>query len=356
MKVIIIGAGPAGLTAGVELARQGVEVEILDKRASNSTLSRAIGINPHSLKLLEPSGVTNELLKAGIKYKQAHFHQGAKPWVKLSFDIAKPKRYGYTYMLGLPQDKTEALLRAALKRYKGKIHYSTELVSIRESKNQVTAIDAEGKTFTGDYLIGADGVNSTTRKLLGIQTHAKTLDEPWSIADVDAKDLKLEQSVALYLLKNGQMAFIAPIGKTRFRVVSSTADALEALPIKIKITKKRREGQFRIHIFQVESYGRDRVFLAGDAAHSHSPVGGRGMNLGISDACDLAQRIISGKLKGYNDARQKEGHRIIHGSEVLRKLLSTHNPIKRFLVMMMVKTIALIPPLQKRFASRFLYG
>ena len=115
IKVIIIGAGPAGLTAGIELARRGVGVDIFDKRDAASTLSRAVGIEPHSLKILEVSGVTKKLLARGIRYDTAHFHPGSKPWVNINFKKAKPVKYGYSYMLGLPQDETETILAETLR-------------------------------------------------------------------------------------------------------------------------------------------------------------------------------------------------------------------------------------------------
>jgi 2-polyprenyl-6-methoxyphenol hydroxylase-like FAD-dependent oxidoreductase len=110
MNILIIGAGPVGLTAGVELARRGAHVEIIEKKEAGSTLSRAIGINPHSLKILEASGVTEKLLAEGIKYEAAHFYHKSKYWVTLQLNAASPVQYGYNFMLGLPQDRTEAIL------------------------------------------------------------------------------------------------------------------------------------------------------------------------------------------------------------------------------------------------------
>ena len=98
------------------------------------------------------------------------------------------------------------------------------------------------------------------------------------------------------------------------------------------------------------------MFLAGDAAHSHSPVGGRGMNLGIADAADLAQMIAQGNVNQYTKSRHSEGKKIIAGSEILRKILGTKSPFKHTLILWMFKIISRVPILQKKFASKFLYG
>ncbi len=357
MHIIIIGAGPTGLTAGVELMRQGASVEIIDKKKAGSTLSRAVGINPHSLKLLEASGVTEKLLAEGIQYHEAHFYHAAKPWARLKLDAASPIQYGYNFMLGLPQDRTEAILQETFEHLGGRIHFDTELENLVDEGEQVIATSTKGQQFQGDYAIGADGAHSLTRECIGIAYQGIELSETWSIADVDAdgKQLK-EAAVSLYLLKAGGVVFIAPIGKNRFRLVSNTRNALESMPFKLNIQTIRREAQFKIKIAQVKTYQKGRVFLAGDAAHSHSPAGGRGMNLGMADAADLAYKLVHHEADRYTASRYQEGKKVIAGSEFLRKILTTNSSLKRFFARILLKCIKAIPFLQKKVASRFLYG
>ncbi|MDX2345447.1 MAG: NAD(P)/FAD-dependent oxidoreductase [Legionella sp.] len=359
MQVIIIGAGPTGLTAGVELARRGVHVDIIDIKKSGSTLSRAVGINPHSLKILETSGVTEKLLAAGIAYHEAHFYQQAKPWVVLKLDAASPVKYGYNFMLGLPQDQTEAILRETFESLGGRIHYDTALESLVDDGARVTVTTTKGTKFQGDYALGADGAHSLTRDLIGIESKGIELPEVWSIADVDANaDAKQlsQTSVSLYMLKRGEMVFVAPIGPARFRLVSNTKSVLKSLPFELKLEKIRREADFKIKISQVKSYQKGRVFLAGDAAHSHSPAGGRGMNLGMADAADFAEKLLADQLDKYTQSRYQEGKKIIAGSEMLRKILTSNNPVKRVFALALLKSVASIPILKKKFASKFLYG
>lgn len=357
MDVVIVGAGPTGLTAGVELVRHGVKVDIIDKKQSASTLSRAVGINPHSLYLLEASGVTRQLLEKGIKYQQAHFYHGQKLWATLQLGAASPKQYGYDFMLGLPQNETEAILRDTLVHLGGKIHYETELTDISNEEHRVIAKTSTGKSFFCDYLIGADGAHSTTRQLLNIDCKGLELPEAWSIADIDATNLEDSiESVSIYSVGRGKLVFIAPIGENRYRLVSNTEDAIKYMPFKLDIAKIHREGKFKINIAQVNTYQKGRVFLAGDAAHVHSPAGGRGMNLGIADAADLTDKLIKGELDGYTKSRYREGKKIIAGSEVLRKILTVPNPFIYYFMLIGLKLVTSVPFLQKRVARKFLYG
>ena len=122
------------------------------------------------------------------------------------------------------------------------------------------------------------------------------------------------------------------------------------------MTNIHREGTFKIHIRQVDEYQKGRAFLAGDAAHCHSPVGGRGMNLGIADSCDLARRMAEGDLENYSAARHKEGKQVIGFSEGARKTMTSANPLTRFMVLAILKTVQAIPALQRRISAQMLYG
>ena len=152
------------------------------------------------------------------------------------------------------------------------------------------------------------------------------------------------------------MVVVAPLEPNRFRIVSNTADALAALPLELNVTNIRRAGAFKISIRQAARYGGGRVFLVGDAAHCHSPVGGRGMNLGIADGAELARRMVEGGLAGYGEARHKVGKATIAGSEAARKLMTSRNPVTRFLVLAVFRTASFMPALQRQFAKIILYG
>lgn len=355
MKILIAGAGPTGLTTGVELVRRGIQVEIIDKRDGGSTLSRAVGINPQSLEILKRSGVTDKLLAQGVRFNSIRIYRDNRPWATLPLTAA-PIRHGFNFMLGLPQDKTEAILRETFLAGGGTLTYGKELVGVRNEANEVVVETAEGDELSCDYLVGADGVRSATREAVGIQSIGHALPGVWSIADVDIEGWEICDAAAFSLMSHGRMAGIVPLGGNRFRLVSNTENVLSVLPFDVNVTLVRREAKFNIRLSQVKEYSKGRVYLAGDAAHSQSPAGGRGMNLGIVDGANLASRLAGGDLSDYSRVRFEEGKRLIAGAERMRLVMTSRNPILRGLVLAGMKAVAMVPLLQRRVASTFLYG
>lgn len=355
MNILIVGAGPAGLTAGLELARRGISATIIDRRAGGSTLSRAVGIVPLSLKLLEPSGVTARLLEEGIQMQAVKFYVGRKSLAAIPLGPSNP-RYGYGHVLMLPQDQTEAALKDAFTALGGTIRYNTEFESLMEEDGKVTVTLTGGESETYDYVIGADGIKSSVRATLDLEFPGHDLGETWSIADVNCTDWANPEDFTLCILPAGGIAVVAPIGVDRCRVISNGPDALGSLPLPMGVTEINREGQFAISVRQVRQYRKGRVFLAGDAAHCHSPVGGRGMNLGIADACELAACLESGDLDRYGHVRHKAGAATISGSERVRKMATAKNPVRRTLFRNALRLVGKSRFLQRRLAEGFLYG
>ena len=353
MKLLIVGAGPAGLTTAVELARRGIVGDVIDLRESGSGLSRAVGIMPASLDILRPSGVTDKLLAEGMKFRKVRIYRQSSLALALPLRISGAKG---EFILGLAQDRTETHLRDVLSELGGRVRYGTELADLRQDANKVTVEMRDGATAEYDYVIGADGARSRTRGLLNIDFQGHDLPGTWSIADVDAEGWPNADALTLCQLSGGDVAVVVPLEPERFRVVSNTGDALAALPLKLNVTNIRRAGQFKISIRQAAQYGVGRVFLVGDAAHCHSPVGGRGMNLGIADGAELARRMVEGGLEGYGEARHQVGKETIALSEAARKLMTSRNPLTRFLVLTVFRTASFTPALQRQFAKKILYG
>jgi 2-polyprenyl-6-methoxyphenol hydroxylase-like FAD-dependent oxidoreductase len=314
-----------------------------------------VGINPQSLEILKPSGVTGKLLAQGVRFNSIRIFRDNRPWVTLPLTAA-PIRHGFNFMLGLPQDKTEAILRETFLAGGGTLTYGKELVGVRNEANEVVVETAEGDELSCGYLVGADGVRSATREAVGIQSIGHALPGVWSIADVDIEGWEICDAAAFSLMSHGRMAGIVPLGGNRFRLVSNTENVLSVLPFDVNVTLVRREAKFNIRLSQVKEYSKGRVYLAGDAAHSQSPAGGRGMNLGIVDGADLASRLAGGDLSDYSRVRFEEGKRLIAGAERMRLVMTSRNPILRGLVLAGMKAVAMVPLLQRRVASTFLYG
>lgn len=323
VTVTVIGAGPTGLTAAVELARRGATVRIFEKRDGPSGLSRAVGITPGSLSLLTPCGAGPAIGAEAIRFSGMTMHHGAEPVLSLPLNFDDRSS-----LHALPQNRTEEHLIAALRRYGVEVEYFRCLTNLHIRADHVEANFGDHIRVESRFLIGADGVHSRVRATLGIHFEGRDLPGHWSIADVVSASWPHPDRFSGYLLPHGHVAVVVPMAPQRFRVISSQRDALAALPVPLAADKVIRESEFVIQVRQAESYGKGPVFLAGDAAHAHSPVGGRGMNLGIADACDLAERIMQGTQDGYEAARRPEGQHAIHVSERARRMMQSTGAAK----------------------------
>lgn len=348
--VLIAGAGPTGLTAAVELARRGVVPLVCERRDGPSPLSRAVGILPSSIAILSRSETDEPILDEAIRFAGIVFHHGRDPvgHFPLNFDSA-------TRIWGLPQDRTEHHLRESLRRYGGEVRYSASVELLGQDSGGVEVrIGQEERRV--DYLIGADGTRSAVRHGLGLGYPGYDLPETWSIADVDSENWPWPEDFHGFLLGGRDVAVVVPMAPRRYRVIASREDALKALPVEMKPDSIRRADSFTIAVRQAESYGHGRVFLAGDAAHSHSPVGGRGMNVGIADAAALARRIAAGRLEGYEAERRPAGAHAIALSEQGRRMIQGDEAWRRRALLTGLRTASAVPLLGRALMRRFVSG
>ncbi|MGI9400304.1 MAG: FAD-dependent oxidoreductase [Rhizobiaceae bacterium] len=350
MKILIVGAGPTGLTAATELARRGVIPTIVDRRQAASTLSRAVGITPRSLGLLKPSGVAGKLICEGVAM------DGLRVYLGRSLSLEMPlfsERTEYPCVLGMPQDRTEAIMSETLASFGGSVRFGLGFEDYEGEGDQVMAHFSDGTSEKFDTIIGADGIRSTVREAAGISYPGFDLDQTWSIADVDVGDWQHPNKITLVNAGPGQTVVVAPLGTTRYRVVASAENALDTLPLPIDVTNIRREGTFKISVRHAQTYSRGRIHLAGDAAHCHAPVGGRGMNLGIADATELAMRLVEGGVDGYSQKRHQQGHEAMRITERGRKLTGGLSWRHRLAFRTIIASANYLPPVRARL-GRFL--
>ena len=351
MKVLIVGAGPTGLTAALELARHAVIVKVIEKKSVRSSLSRAVGILPGSLQLLRPSGVSDGLLDRGIKVDCLNFYNQEKHLATVSLQNASSE---HPYLLALAQDKTEETIEGILSAFGGQVNYSTALTDIRQTDKAVIVYYSNGKQEEFDIVLAADGAHSQTRSSLGLDYPGFELAHSWSIADVDAINWLHPFEFTACLLNQGHALIVVPLEANRYRLISNTADVLSTLPLPMTIRNIRRTGQFEIAIRQLRNYRCGRVYFAGDAAHCHSPFGGRGMNLGIADAAEFATRLLNKTLDHYSDSRHTAGLNTINESERFRKIITNPNLLVSALMKTGLKAINHSSKLQGFLANRLL--
>ncbi|XKT74812.1 MAG: FAD-dependent oxidoreductase [Patescibacteria group bacterium UBA2163] len=347
MKVLIVGAGPTGLTTALELARQGIVPEIVDAKDEPSWKSRAVVVLPRSIEILDRTGVGERLISEGIRMKKVHIYRGQKQLI----DITLPS--DEITIIGIAQDRTESLMIEQLEHMGVSVRFGTkvDLVTTSDTSAEVTFESGEKKTY--DWVVGADGVGSAVRSSLKIPYEGYELEEEWSIADVELTAEHEYDSLNAWLLKGEHKErdgmVMVPIERNRVRLISSTPDSLETSPVTLDVKKVRRTGTFKITVRQAQEYVRGRVVLAGDAAHAHSPIGGRGMNLGIEDGQALASALIHNTVQEYARERKQKATRTIRITEHIRTFIASNNPFVVMGIYIVTWCIQNIGFVQKKF-------
>lgn len=347
MKVLVIGAGPTGLAAALGLASHGIRCRIVERRTEPSLLSRAVGILPPTVDTLKILGAGESILAEAMPLRKIKLVRGGKTLMQL--DNTKSE-FRDRVILGLPQNRTEEILRDALVEREVLVEYGVSAESIHTDDEAASVQFSDGSDEKFDWVIAADGINSATREQLGIAYPGIDLPGEWSIADVDIGgdfDPELVRIDVQGPANSFQM--VLPIEARRARLVSSEPDALAALNHPIEIENVRRTGTFQISIRQASSYLCGRVLLCGDSAHCHSPLGGKGMNLGIADAVAAADAVALNQVSAYSAARHSAGAKVLRTTEAARKLVTSNMPFAKAVIWASTRVIASVPAMHRAF-------
>jgi 2-polyprenyl-6-methoxyphenol hydroxylase-like FAD-dependent oxidoreductase len=311
--VLIVGAGPVGLTLATALAANGVPAVLIDKQAEGANTSRACVVHSRTLEVLRELKVSEQLVSHGLIVPRFTVRDRDRVLLTIDFDQL-PTDYPYTLMI--PQDITERLLLERLTAAGGRVFRPYEVTSLAEDTDGVTATFADGDSIRARYAVGADGMHSTVRQYTGIGFTGDTYPESFVLADVHMDWQFPETEVMLYYSPAG-LVVVSALPGGRHRIVATVDEAPEQpsaefvqalLDARGPALRPARvldvvwSSRFRVHHRLADHYRAGRVFLAGDAAHVHSPAGGQGMNTGIQDAVALAARLTAVLRDGAADA------------------------------------------------------
>ncbi|WP_062988510.1 FAD-dependent oxidoreductase [Nocardia anaemiae] len=376
-SVVIVGAGPAGLTTAITLADAGIEFVLLDRLAEGANTSRAAVVHARTLEVLREMGIAEELVDRGIVVPTFRVLDGNRTLATVAFG-GLPTAYPYTLMV--PQDTTEAVLLARLRKAGGDVHRPYRITEVVDENDGVTVeyVDGSGETGTirADYVVGADGMHSVVREQAGIGFTGETYPESFVLADVRMDWPIARDEVALHLSPEG-VTVVAPLpddtDPNRYRVVATVDEAPEHPTIEdiqtildtrgpggsVKVREVLWSSRFRVHHRVADHYRAGRLLLAGDAAHVHSPAGGQGMNTGIQDAAFLGlllARVVNGEpdnvLDTYESTRRPVALGVVAFTDRMTKM-ATLRPLPARVVRNTVMTVATrIPAVRNKLAFR----
>jgi 2-polyprenyl-6-methoxyphenol hydroxylase-like FAD-dependent oxidoreductase len=351
IDALVVGAGPVGLTLAAELTRHHVRCRIVDRTAARSDKSKALVVWPRTLELLASSGAVEPFLTTGMRAASARLFGDGVALARLTFEgVASP----YPFALMIPQSETERLLEEHLNRLGIEVERTTELLAFTPDETgvavQLRGNNGQEESVHAAWLLGCDGAHSTVRHGLGMDFAGAAEPSDWMLADVYLSGPIAPDEIRIDWCSAGILAFF-PIGAQRFRVVAdggpAAATERPADPTLAEVQAvldARGPGGltahdpvwltgFRINERKVREYRRGRAFLAGDAAHIHSPVGGQGMNTGMHDAYNLAWKlglVQAGRgrellLDSYSRERSAVGDVVLRNAAAMTRVATLHS-------------------------------
>ena len=352
--VLIIGAGPVGMTMASELTRYGVAIRIVDKAAERTDKSKALVLWSRTLELLDRGGGTSApFIEAGFKAEAVNFVAGSKVIGRVTMESVQSP---YPYGLMLPQSDTERLLEQRLGAQGITVERRVELITFTQRDDGVEAVlrhaDGREETVSAVWLVGCDGAHSAVRHTLDASFTGETMDSDWILADVHMTGYPYLDSEASVFWHHDGAFVIFPISPGRYRVVADlspsgtehpptpTLEEAQAIidrrgPPGLKAFDAIWLAGFRVNGRKVSQYRWGRVFLAGDAAHIHSPAGGQGMNTGMQDAFNLAWKlalVVRGicceeLLDSYSPERSHVDDEVLKSAGRLTAVGTMRNPV-----------------------------
>ncbi|MEU8304782.1 FAD-dependent monooxygenase [Actinomadura sp. NPDC048955] len=367
--VLVVGAGPAGLSLAASLRQKGVDAVLLDRAAEGANTSRAAVVHARTLETLREVGATGELVERGIIVPRFTVRERDRVLLTVEFGDL-PTDFPYTLLV--PQNVTEEILLGRLHAAGGVVHRPFEVTGLEQDEDGVTATLTDGGQIRAAYAVGTDGMHSTVREHAGIAFEGDAYPQSFVLADVHLDWAGGSEEVMLFFSAEG-VTVVAPLPGGRHRIVATvdeaprepTAADVQALmdargpkrhPALIKDVVWG--SRFRVHHRLAAHYRAGRVFLAGDAAHVHSPAGGQGMNTGIQDALNLAGKLAAvvgdgapdAVLDEYEAERRPVAEQVVSFTDRMTNVATVGSPVLRGMRNTLLRTLDWIPAVHRTMA------
>ena len=397
IDVLVVGAGPTGLTLATLLRRSGLSVRIIDKNDEPAKESRAIGIQARTLELFQSIDLEKPFLEQGMI--AAGVDLFLKGQERLSVDLSDMARPDtpYPFMFLLSQAKTERILLEDLKKQGLEVDRQTNLIGFTQDSSGVQAklllADGRQEEVSAQYIVGCDGAHSSVRRALGLAFKGEAYASEFILADAHV-DWPLAQNKLMIFMNPGSFGAYFPqrefhkgqsisrvlsVRRYKTRTAAPDTSATTAFPAtleeiqtgfqqasmqEVALSEPEWITKYHVHHRSVAQTRVGRAFLAGDASHIHSPVGAQGMNTGIQDAANLAWKlasVIAGTspeplLDTYHSERWPIGQRLLKYTDRMFTLAMTTNPILtgvRDFIFPIVAKLLMKYPAGKRAIFRF---
>src|SRR5215217_5437445 len=352
--VIIIGAGPTGLSLACQLIRYGIDFVVVEKNATVTPYSKAIGVQARTLEIYDQIGLGETAIAKGTIASRVRLIEGGEVRGEMNLGNFGKDLSQYPYMLMLEQSKTEELLYKWIRDRGRDVRWNTELESFSHDAEGVTAQiktpTGESETIKGKFLVGCDGASSPVRHGLGLTFGGSTFERLFYVADARVDWDLPHDALHVALAKDVFVAFFPMPGENRYRVVGTFPEGKneeqgevvyeeiereikEQAKLNLELSDVRWFSLYKVHSRRVNKFSEGRCFLAGDAAHIHSPAGAQGMNTGIQDAYNLAWKlalVVKGiareeLLDTYNEERLANAQRLLESTDRMFELAAGSN-------------------------------
>ncbi|HEX8670582.1 MAG TPA: FAD-dependent monooxygenase [Longimicrobium sp.] len=381
-EVLVAGGGPTGLMLALGLVSRGIACRVVDRTPVRSDRSRALVVHARSLELLQKLGIADELVAAGRRTMAAKVFINGRPAVDFAFgEVAKVTDTPFPFTLLVSQVDTERVLERRLAALGTQVERPLELLGFAQDADAVRARvrheDGREEEIRARYIVGCDGAHSVVRKGAGLSFEGGAYPQDFVLADLMLDWEHDDDSLYIFVSRAGLLA-VFPFAEPGFyRLIATRPESVpddagdpsldemreivrETSPIPMELRDPRWLARFRLHHRAADHYRAGRAFVAGDAAHIHSPAGGQGMNTGLQDAANLAWKLAlvlrghapEGFLDSYEAERLPVGQRLLRTTDRLFAGTAARGPVSLALAGFLLPRIGRIALGQPRLAVR----